>query len=180
MIRIGLYSEDRTLQSLLSSALGQEFEILRVAAEEGIKLMLSAGGCDVMLLELDSEQDALKQRLDCSRRIIASQIPLVVMASDALRSTAVDLVRQGAYGYCRRPPSIRDLKTMLLRANENSSLKRELDNVHQRLNDATSRSNRMIGSSPQMQQVYDLVNRVANINTSVLVTGESGTGQRHP
>jgi DNA-binding NtrC family response regulator len=177
MIRIGLYSEDRTLQSLLSSALGQEFEILRVAAEEGIKLMLSAGGCDVMLLELDSDQDALKQRLDCSRRIIASQIPLVVMASDALRSAAVELVRLGAYGYCRRPPSIRDLKTMLLRAHENSSLKRELDNVHQRLNDATTRCNRMIGSSPQMQQVYDLVNRVANINTSVLVTGESGTGK---
>jgi transcriptional regulator with PAS, ATPase and Fis domain len=35
----------------------------------------------------------------------------------------------------------------------------------------------MIGSSPQMQQVYDLVHRVANLNASVLVTGESGTGK---
>jgi DNA-binding NtrC family response regulator len=35
----------------------------------------------------------------------------------------------------------------------------------------------MIGSSPRMQQVYDLVRRVANLNTSVLVTGESGTGK---
>jgi DNA-binding NtrC family response regulator len=177
MIHIGLNSEDRTLQSLLSSALGQEFEVLLASTEDEIKLMLSAAHCDVMLLELDSDLDSLKERLECARRIIASQTPLVVMASDTLRSTAVELVRQGAYGYCRRPPSIRDLKTMLLRAHENSSLKRELQNVQQRLDDATSSCNQMIGSSPQMQNVYDLVHRVANINTSVLVTGESGTGK---
>jgi DNA-binding NtrC family response regulator len=177
MIRIGLHSEDRTLQSLLSSALGQEFEVILASTEDEIKSMLTAAHCDVMLLELDSDQDSLKQRLECARRIIASQMPLVVMASDTLRSTAVELVRQGAYGYCRRPPSIRDLKTMLLRAHENSSLKRELLNVQQRLDDATTSCNQMIGSSPQMQHVYDLVHRVANINTSVLVTGESGTGK---
>jgi len=177
MIRIGLHSEDRTLQSLLSSALGQEFEVILASTEDEIKHILSAGGSDVMLLELDSDRGSLKERLDCSKRIIASQVPLVVMASDALRSTAVELVRQGAYGYCRRPPSIRDLKTMLLRAHENSSLKRELQNVQQRLDDATTSCNKMIGSSPQMQHVYDLVHRVANINTSVLVTGESGTGK---
>jgi DNA-binding NtrC family response regulator len=177
MIRIGLHSEDRTLQSLLSSALGQEFEVLLASTEDEIKSILTAAHCDVMLLELDSDQDSLKQRLECARRIIASQMPLVVMASDTLRSTAVELVRQGAYGYCRRPPSIRDLKTMLLRAHENSSLKRELLNVQQRLDDATTSCNQMIGSSPQMQHVYDLVHRVANINTSVLVTGESGTGK---
>jgi len=108
--------------------------------------------------------------------MISSQIPLVVMASDSLRATAVELVGRGAYGYCRRPPSVRDLKTMLIRAHENSSLKRELENVHQRL-DAAGKCNQMIGSSPQMQQVYDLVHRVANINASVLVTGESGTGK---
>ena len=177
MIRIGLHSEDRTLQSLLSSALGQEFEVLLASTEDAIKLMLSAAHCDVMLLELDSDLGPLRERLECARRIIASQTPLVVMASDTLRSTAVELVRQGAYGYCRRPPSIRDLKTMLLRAHENSSLKRELQNAQQRLDDATNSCNQMIGSSPQMQQVYDLVHRVANINTSVLVTGESGTGK---
>jgi DNA-binding NtrC family response regulator len=129
-----------------------------------------------MLLDLDSYQEPLKQGLDCSESIIATQIPLVVMASDALRTAAVELVRQGAYGYCRRPPSIRDLKTMLVRAHENSSLKRELKTVQQRIETASS-CNQLIGSSPQMQVVYDLVHRVANVNASVLVTGESGTGK---
>jgi DNA-binding NtrC family response regulator len=100
----------------------------------------------------------------------------VVMADDSLRSVAAELVRSGAYGYCRKPPSIRDLKAMLRRAFEHSSLKRELQRAQQRLA-ATSNCDRMIGSSPRMQEVYDLVRRVANINASVLVTGESGTGK---
>ncbi len=176
MIRIGLYPEDRTLQSLLSSALGNEFEVLLASTDDQVTHMISAGGCDVMLLDLDSSQNSLEQRMECIRNIIASRVPSVVMASDAMRSTAAELVRQGAYGYCRRPPSIRDLKTMLLRAYENSSLRRELQKVQQRL-EATNSCDLMIGSSPQMQQVYDLVHRVANINASVLVTGESGTGK---
>jgi DNA-binding NtrC family response regulator len=176
MIWIGLYSEDRMLQPLLSSALGNEFEVVSGASEDEISHMLSVGSCDVILLDLDSDQISLKQRLDCARRIVASQMPLVIMADDGLRSTAAELVRLGAYGYCRRPPSIRDLEAMLRRAHENSSLKRELQVVHQKLKAASS-CGQMIGSSPQMRQVYDLVRRVANINASVLVTGESGTGK---
>jgi len=176
MILLGLHSGDRTLQSLLSSALGKEFDVVSVSTDDQIKHLLATRGSDLILLDLDSYQDTLKQGLACAERMISSQIPLVVMASDSLRATAVELVGRGAYGYCRRPPSVRDLKTMLIRAHENSSLKRELENVHQRL-DATGKCNQMIGSSPQMQQVYDLVHRVANINASVLVTGESGTGK---
>jgi DNA-binding NtrC family response regulator len=176
MIRIGLHSKDRTLQSLLSSALGKDFDALFASTEDRINHMLSGSGCDVLLLDLDSYQDSLDKVSECARRVIASQVPLVILASDALRHTAIELVRLGAYGYCRRPPSIRDLKTMLFRAHESSSLKRELQNVHQRL-EATSSCNQMIGSTPQMQQVYDLVHRVANINASVLITGESGTGK---
>ena len=99
-----------------------------------------------------------------------------MMAEDGLRSTAFELVRTGAFGYCRRPPSIRDLKTMLSRAFENSSLKQQLHTVQQRLEEPGS-CDQLIGSSPQMQQVYQLVHRVTNLNASVLVTGESGTGK---
>lgn len=176
MIGIGLYSEDRTLQPLLSSALGKEFQVsLRSSTEEVNKTLLD-GDCDVMVLDLDSNADLLKKRIACARTLIASQIPCVVMAADDARPAAVELIQQGAFSFCRKPPSIRDLKAMLLRAYEHSSLKRELKSVQQRL-EAVSSCDKMIGSSPQMRRVYDLVRRVSSLNASVLVTGESGTGK---
>jgi DNA-binding NtrC family response regulator len=175
-IRIGLYSEDRTLQPILSSALGRDFQILLESNEDGINQLISAGDCDVMILDLNSSRGSVRERIESSRRMIGSQVASVVMADDSLRATAVDLVRQGAYGYCRRPPSIRDLKTMLRRAHENSSLKRQLQTAQQRLEESTN-CDQMIGSSPQMLKVYELVNCVTDLNASVLVTGESGTGK---
>jgi DNA-binding NtrC family response regulator len=176
MIKIGLYSEDRKLQPLLASALGKEFQVLIESDEDGIDRMLSVGGCDVVILDLDSNHESLQERIACCRRIAASQASSVVMADDGLRPTAVELVRLGAHSYCRKPPSIRDLKVLLRRAHENSSLKRKLESVQQQLEEAAS-CDRMIGSSAPMRQVYDLVRRVANLNASVLVTGESGTGK---
>jgi len=175
-IKIGLYSEDRTLHPLLSSALGREFQVLLESDEEGMKKLLAAGDCDAMILDLNSNRDSLQDRIEFSRRLIDSNIPSVVMADDGLRVTAFDLVRAGAFGYCRRPPSIRDLKTMLSRAYENSSLKQQLKTVQHRMEEPGT-CDQLIGSSVQMQRVYQLVQRVTNLNASVLVTGESGTGK---
>ncbi len=176
MIRIGLLSEDGALQPLLSSALGKEFQVQRALDVDEVQVLVEAAECDVVLLDLNSNNASIRDRVESARRVIASQVPSVVMADDGLRSTAVELVRLGAYGYCRRPPSIRELKAMLCRASENSSLKRQLQTVHQRI-EAVSSCDRLIGSSQQIRQVYQLVHRVADLNASVLVTGESGTGK---
>jgi DNA-binding NtrC family response regulator len=176
MVGIGLFSEDSKLQQILSSALGKEFQILLESTEDGINRMLAGGGCDVMVLDLDSNHPALQQRIACCRRLVGSRVSSVVMADDVLRATAAELVRLGAHSYCRKPPSVRDLKAMLHRAHERGSLQRDLQTAQQQLEE-TSYCDQMIGSSPQMQQVYDLVHRVANLNASVLVTGESGTGK---
>src|SRR6266705_3153786 len=151
MIRIGLYSDDPKLQQILSSVLGKEFRVLLETTEEGINRMLADAGCDVVILDLDSSHDTL-------------------------RATAAELVRLGAHSYCRKPPSIRDLKALLHRAYEGFLIRRKPYGAHE-LVEETSSCDQMIGSSPLMQQVYDLVHRVANLNASVLVTGESGTGK---
>lgn len=176
MIRIGLFSEDRTLQPILASALGREFQIIFAAEESVMNDRIEAGDCDVLLIDLNSNMASAGSRIEAAGRLIGQSIPVVAMVDDGLRPTGADLVRQGAFGYCRRPPSIRDLKTMLRRAHENSSLKRQLQTVQQRF-DEKSRCDGMIGSSLQMQKVYELVNCVTDLNASVLITGESGTGK---
>src|SRR5580692_7895151 len=118
MIRIGLYSDDPKLQQILSSVLGKEFQVLLETTEEGINRMVAGAGCDVVIMDLDSSHESLQQRIACCRRIAGSRISSAVMADDTLRATAAELVRLGAHSYCRKPPSIRDLKALLHRAYE--------------------------------------------------------------
>jgi DNA-binding NtrC family response regulator len=176
MTKIGLYSEDCALFPLLSSALAKEFQLRLGSNEAEMNDLLASGDCDVMILDLNLNHDSMQTGMDCIRRLIASDVPSVIMADDGLRSTASELVRLGAFSYCRRPPSIRELKTMLSRAYENSLLKRQVRTMQERL-DTPGSCDQMIGSSPQMKRVYELVQRVTNLNASVLVTGESGTGK---
>lgn len=176
MVRIGLYSEDRKLLSVLSSALGHEFQVHLEPSEDEIYRKLSSGGWDVVILDLDSNDSRLKQRIASCKRIVATQVSSVVMADDSLRGAAEELVRLGAYSYCRKPPSVRELRAVMRRAQERSLLRQEKQSAKQPPAEANC-CDQMIGSSAQMRQVYDLVQRVASLNASVLVTGESGTGK---
>ncbi len=176
MIRVGLYSQDCTLQPLLSSALGTEFQFFFESKEDGINRLLSEKSCHVMVLDLNSNHDSLKERIACARRMIASDVAWVIMADDGLRVTANELVRQGAFGYCRRPPSIRDLRIMLRRAHESSVEKRQTEQERERMESIRDRD-QMVGSSQSMQHVHHLIDCVANVDASVLITGESGTGK---
>jgi DNA-binding NtrC family response regulator len=175
MVRIGLYSEDRKLLSVLSSALGQEFLVQLETSEEGVNQKLSDGSLDAVILDLDSNQNLLKERIASCRRIVAAQVSSVVMADDSMRGVAEELVRLGAYSYCRKPPSVRELRAIMRRVHERSVLK-GASGAAKQPEEVTS-CDQMIGSSPQMLEVYDLVRRVSSLNASVLVTGESGTGK---
>ena len=156
--------------------MGREFEVFLVTDENEVGQALSSRECDVVLLDLNSHHEMVQERIECARRLLDSPTPWVILADDGLRPTAVELVSVGAYGYCRRPPSIRDLRIMLQRAHEGLSLRSQLQNVQDQLA-LVSGCDRIIGSSQQMQQVYKLVHCVANLNVSVLVTGQSGTGK---
>lgn len=176
MIAVGVFSEDCTLQSLISSALGNEFEFNVKSTESGISQLVEETDCRVLILDLNSSQGSPKERIACVRHLMRPDVAWVIMADDKLRSAALELVRQGAYGYCRRPPSIRDLRVMLRGASEKASHNRDLSGSNVR-KDTVGDRDRMIGSSSQIQEIHHLIDCVANVDASVLITGESGTGK---
>lgn len=176
MITIGLFSEDRALHPLLSSALGKDFRIQSESDKPGMNNLVAAGACDVLLLDLCSHLTPLQQHVESVRQLVESEIPAIILADDSLRSTAFELVRNGAFAYCRRPPSIRDLKTMLARACGTTPRAYAQPKATPQLEEY-GRCDQLIGSSAQMQRVYKYIGSVANLNAAVLVTGPSGTGK---
>ena len=176
MIRIGLCSEDRTLRLLLSTALPKDFQVLEVFDTNSITSLVMSGDCNLAILDLASDHEPLQDRIQSFRRITDSDAGSVVLADDADVPAALELIKLGAVGPCRRTSSLREIEALLRKAYENAAQKRgpmggidSIGRVH--------RCGRMIGSSPEMQQLFSLVNSVANISATVLVSGESGTGK---
>lgn len=183
MIRVALLSEDSKLQPLLAPALGRDFQVIADTDAERLKQLLWGGSCDVLLLDIDADVSDIKQPLAFFETVRESGVAVVILTDDTARPTAIDLVQRGAHSYCRKPPALRDLKAVIRRAYEHTTMRRELEGKresnHQGQGEAeeTLRCDCLIGSSAEMRTVYDLIHRVAGLNASVLVVGDSGTGK---
>src|SRR5579863_4404038 len=126
MVRTSLYTASVKLQNLLAPALGPGFKLVSHLDPDRCKQMLFDGETDVLLLDLEPESSTPDQQDKLFEEICASQIPTIILTDDDSRPLAVDLVTRGAFGYCRKPPALRELKALITRAHENGLMKREL------------------------------------------------------
>jgi DNA-binding NtrC family response regulator len=101
---------------------------------------------------------------------------VVMLTAQGSIESAVDAMRMGAYDYIPKPVDPGRLKTILLNASRQREADAELEAVGGELRD-TGRLGPMVGSSPQMVEIFSMIERIAPSNVSVLVTGESGTGK---
>jgi DNA-binding NtrC family response regulator len=90
--------------------------------------------------------------------------------------SAVEAMRMGAYDYIPKPVDPVRLKTILHNACRQREADVELEATRRQLRD-TGVLGPLVGSSPQMRDIFSMIERVAPSNVSVLVTGESGTGK---
>jgi two-component system, NtrC family, response regulator PilR len=85
-------------------------------------------------------------------------------------------MKQGAYDYITKPFKVDEIQVVVQRALEKRSLLRDNVELREALQ-GRFRLDRMVGKSPSMQQIFDMIKRVAPAKTSILVGGESGTGK---
>src|SRR5204863_8188892 len=85
-------------------------------------------------------------------------------------------IRAGAYGFITKPVKMDALAVALARAVQHRSLREEVKRLRQ-LAGETQRFENLVGDSPAMRRVRQLLERVVDSDASVLVTGESGTGK---
>ena len=103
-------------------------------------------------------------------------IPVLVLTAFGSFETAVGAIRAGAYDFVTKPVEIEALAIAVRRAAEHRALRGELKRLHEVVANTRGRGE-LIGASPAMQQVYQLIDQVSATDATVLITGESGTGK---
>jgi two-component system response regulator AtoC len=103
-------------------------------------------------------------------------IEVVLISGHATVDSAVEALRSGASDYLTKPVDIPRLKSVLVNIVRRRELREEIDSLRGTLR-SLGRFGPLVGSSPAMQAVYDLIARVAPTDATVLVQGESGTGK---
>ena len=100
---------------------------------------------------------------------------VVMISAFASAESAVEAMREGAYDYIPKPFKVREFKKIVresLLAKESGASGKDAPEEKEQLHFGC-----LVGESPQMKKVYDLVDRVARTKTNILVFGESGTGK---
>jgi len=104
---------------------------------------------------------------------IKPEVPFIMISGHGNLETAVQSMRLGAYDYIEKPPDLNRLMTSVRNALEHKKLVTE----NKQLKRKVSRKYEMIGDSAKMQQIKQVIEKVAPTDARVLITGKNGTGK---
>ena len=121
---------------------------------------------------------ASESGLDYLPALVSRDLPpvVIIVTAHGTERTAVQAIKLGAYDYISKPFDVDELRLLVRNAAETYSLRADNQKLRFELA-ATGTFGQLIGSTPAMEQVYSLIERVAQTEISVLITGESGTGK---
>ena len=175
-IRLLIVDNDEALCETLTQRFQRSGMIVQSAhSAEEARAHLEHDPFDVALLDLfltgTSSLDLLSQ---FKERLPDAEV--LVLTPQGGIETAIQAMKRGAYDYLTRPFQFSDLEVHILKAFEKVCLARQQRQRLQQLRYESPRY-RLIGSSPAMQQVVQLIEKVAATDATVLVDGLSGTGK---
>jgi DNA-binding NtrC family response regulator len=128
---------------------------------------------DIVLTDLKMKQIDGVQLLENVKAMLPETV-VVMMTAYGSVETAVRAIKLGAYDFLLKPVTPETLEHMLKRITEMLDLRTENEILR---NDLAHRFKNIIGKSPQMKQIFELIKTVADSQATCLITGPSGTGK---
>jgi len=171
-----IVEDDRSMAETLAKAMTlRGFTVeWKTSAAEALKV-LDEQDFDVVVTDLHMEgMDgiALCERVAANR----PDVPVVVITAFGTMESAVAAMRVGAYDFITKPFDVDVLRLALVRAVQHRTLREEVKRLRQEISTVRG-TDLMIGTSPAMNRVTDLIDRVSDSDATLLITGASGTGK---
>ncbi len=172
MAKILVIDDESSIRRTLKEILEFEKYEVDLAANGMVGLELAkAATHDVILLDIKMPEmdgmevlDALQKYTDC---------PVIMISGHGSIETAVEAIKKGAYDFIVKPP---DLNRLLITL-RNAIDKKALVNQTKILKKEIQKKYEIVGNSPAMLQLKEMITRVAPTSARVLISGENGTGK---
>jgi DNA-binding NtrC family response regulator len=172
-----IIDDEEIVREILETLLTRAGYRVRAAGsgEEGLELARSipfdAAVVDLMMPGIDglTTLQELKK--------IDDDLPVVMVTAFASVETAISAMKRGAFDYITKPFKNDEVVVVVRNAVERRQLMAENEMLRQNLRAQSQRFSGIIGRSPRMQQVFDLILQAAPSRSTILITGESGTGK---
>ncbi|WP_347372910.1 sigma-54 dependent transcriptional regulator [Aequorivita sp. Q41] len=175
MARILIIEDEAAIRRVLVKILSEEnqgYEVfeaedglvgMEIIKKEDFDLVL----CDIKMPKMDGVEvlEAVKK--------IKPEIPMVMISGHGDLDTAVNTMRLGAFDYISKPPDLNRLLNTVRIALD----RKELVVENTRLKKKVSKNYEMIGESPEIEQIKEMIEKVAPTEARVLITGPNGTGK---
>jgi two-component system, NtrC family, response regulator HydG len=170
-----IVEDDAGLRDSLGLLVSREGYDVRYAADRSqAQRMLAEAPADVVLLDIGlPDGDGIELLRD---QELAARCDFIVMTGNASVETAVQALRVGTLDYLTKPVDRDRLRTLLAAVARTRQYRAEARGLRDELRQL-GRFGRLVGRSPAMHRVFDLIERVAPTEAGVLLTGESGTGK---
>jgi len=173
MSKILVIDDEKSIRSSLREILEYEKYEVEEAADgmEGLK-MIKSGGFDAVLCDIKMPKMDGIEVLD---KIIADgdDFPVIMISGHGNVDTAVDAIKKGAFDYISKPLDLNRLLITVRNALDRASLVTETKVLKRKI----SKTYDMVGSSKALNNIQEMIEKVAPTNARVMITGENGTGK---
>ena len=161
-----------SLQTILE---GEDYDVVCVdSAEEGLRKLESS---EFFMIITDARLGGMSGYEFLGKaKARWPQIPIVMITAYTTTKLAVEAIKAGAMDYLAKPFAPEELLHIAERCGERYELLRENESLRSRSSE-TYRLEDIIGESPRMKELRQLIKTVAPTNATVLILGESGTGK---
>ncbi len=175
MSKILVIEDEAAIRRVLVKILSEENDTYSVEeAEDGLKGIetIKDNDYDLVLCDIKMPKMDGVEVLEAARKI-KPEIPFIMISGHGDLDTAVNTMRLGAFDYISKPPDLNRLLTTVRNA-----LDRKVLVVQNKiLKKKVSKNYQMIGESPEISNIKEMIEKVAPTDARVLITGSNGTGK---
>lgn len=175
MQKLLIVDDEVSICNSLSFALEDEYETYTAEDEESAMKIVSSMDISIVLLDLklgSTDGITLLKKI----KSLSPRTAVIIMTAYGSIESSIEAIKSGAFYYITKPINIDELMLLLEKARENIALNDKIKDLSSQIYLRSTYYN-LIGSSKKMKEVYDLIDRVKDIDSNVLITGESGTGK---